>query len=118
MTDTLHDNQPMSYWAPLPPPLGVHPDSAAGRMFGIVVDDETYVCWCCRNECGAVFSKTQGVWTLTTPIVFEDFLESLDANGVLPIANRDWAARRWIKACRLASGEINNDHGPQSGRRA
>lgn len=100
----MNNDPSMSWWAPLPPPLGVHPDSAAGRMFGIVVDDETYVCWCCRNECGAVYSKGRGVWTMTRPIAFKDFLDQLKESGtVSEEATQLFEFRRWSKACMMAS---------------
>lgn len=94
----------MNWWEPLPAPLGVHPNSAAGRMFGIVVNEDIFVCWCSRNECGAVYSRSRGVWTMTRPITFKGFLDQLKADGTIAEATTKlFEFRRWSKACTLAS---------------
>lgn len=97
-------------WA-LPEPLGIHPESGRngpGYGLGLEIDGEMHlVRWCSRNRCGGIYTKTQDCWNLITPIAFNDFLELLDARGILPVTLRsEWQTRRWMKACRLAGGEL------------
>jgi len=94
----------------LPEPWGMHPDATHGPGFSIIViaEADTYcVRWCCRNKCGGVYSRSQNRWTLRTPITFPDFLELLKSEGIVPAEVFDsWEMRRWIKANKLASGEM------------
>jgi hypothetical protein len=86
-------------------------DSVHGPGFGVVAsheNDSYFVRWCCRNQCGGVFSLARNRWTLTTPISFSAFLDLLAAEGVfIPESFEDFGVRRWIKACRLAAGEVD-----------
>lgn len=113
MTTTAEFRQWMSR------PLGIHPDSAAGRSFGLVIANETetfFVCWCCRNSCGGIWAASKNRWTLTTPIAFEEFLESLNQTGILnPKPGDDFGVRRWIKACRLAASPGLQEEQPHAG---
>lgn len=90
----------------IPEPLGMHPEPVHGPGFALHVADESHffvVRWCCRNQCGGIYSSLQRRWTLTTPITFHDFLEFMKTNDILPAdVFESWEARRWIKACRLA----------------
>lgn len=100
-------------------PAGIHPDSFAGRnSSGVILANETetlFVCWCCRNKCGGVWAASKNRWTLTTPIAFDDFLESLDQTGTLKTEMcDDFGVRRWIKACRLASGATLQEEQPHA----
>jgi len=99
MIDAAYNND-------IPKPLGIHPEATHGPGFACVVSTEEYFLilrWCCRNQCGGVYSSLQKRWTLTTPITFGDFLDLLKAYDLLPAEAFDsWEMRRWIKACRLA----------------
>ena len=95
----------------IPEPLGIHPDAMRNTpsfaITVIVAEKAAYVVrWCWRNKCGGVYSYEQERWTLTTPILFEDFLELLKSrDAIFHEALDSWEARRWIKANKLASIE-------------
>lgn len=111
----MFENSPGIDGEPIPEPLGMHPDAVTGSGFGIMIicppAELLFVRWCWRNQCGGIYSVALKRWALSTPIAFEDFLEVLKTDGIVPIEMWDaWEVRRWIKACRMAIGEANGRH--------